>query len=166
MTLNWYLWLKFVHILAIFAFLFAHGVSGGASLLLTRPRDLETRRLLLETSFKALQLSTPSLFVILLSGVALGFYGRWWGHGWIWAALVIFVGISGVMSYFSFRHDHARKAAGLAYRVFNSGTRRDPLPADPDLLERNIPTLRPRELAVVGILGLLVIPWLMVFKLF
>jgi uncharacterized membrane protein len=163
---NWYLWLKFLHLIAIFTFLFAHGVSGGASLLLSRQRDLETRRLLLETSYKALEFSTPSLLVILVSGIALGFYGSWWGHGWIWTALVIFLVVSGVMTYFSFRHDDARKAAGLAYRVFTSAKRRDPLPADPDLLERRIPRLRTRELAVIGILSLVVIPWLMVLKPF
>jgi hypothetical protein len=166
MTLNWYLWLKYVHLIAIFTFLFAHGVSGGASLLLTRQRDLEARRLLLETSYRALEFATPSLFAILASGVALGFYGRWWGHGWIWVALVIFIGVFGVMSFFSFRHDDARKAAGLAYRVVNSAKRRDPVPADPELLGRHIPRLHARELLVVGIVALLVIPWLMVFKPF
>jgi hypothetical protein len=163
---NWYLWLKYVHLIAIFTFLFAHGVSGGASLLLQRPRDLETRRLLLETSYKALEFSTPSLFLILATGIALGFYGSWWGHGWIWAALVIFVVVGGVMTYFSFRHDDARKAAGLPYRIFTSAKRRDPVPADPESLERHIPRLRIRELAVMGILALLVIPWLMVLKPF
>jgi len=166
MTLNWYLWLKLVHIISIFVFLFAHGVSGGASLLLARQRDLETRRLLLETSYKALEFSTPSLLVILASGIALGFYGGWWGHGWIWAALVIFVGVSAVMGYFSFRHDDARKAAGLAYRVVTSGKRRSPVPADPESLERHIPRLHTRELLVIGVLTLVVIPWLMVLKPF
>jgi hypothetical protein len=163
---NWYLGLKYVHLIAIFTFLFAHGVSGGASLLLQRPRDLETRRLLLETSYKALEFSTPSLFVILASGIALGFYGSWWGHGWIWVALVIFVVVGGVMTYFSFRHDDARKAAGLAYRIFTSAKRRDPVPADLDLLDRHIPRLRIRELTGIGVGALLVIPWLMVFKPF
>jgi hypothetical protein len=135
-------------------------------LLLQRPRDLETRRLLLETSYKALEFSTPSLFLILATGIALGFYGSWWGHGWIWAALVIFVVVGGVMTYFSFRHDDARKAAGLPYRIFTSAKRRDPVPADPESLERHIPRLRIRELAVMGILALLVIPWLMVLKPF
>jgi hypothetical protein len=155
-----------VHLIAIFTFLFAHGVSGGASMLLARPRDLETRRLLLETSYRALEFSTPSLFLIMASGIALGFYGSWWGHGWIWTALVIFVVATGVMTYFSFRHDDARKAAGLPYRIFTSAKRRDPVPADPESLERHIPRLRIRELAVLGILTLLVIPWLMVFKPF
>jgi hypothetical protein len=166
MSMNWYLWLKLVHLLAIFTFLFSHGISGGASLLLARSRDLEARRLLLETSFKAMELSTPSLFVILASGIALGFYGSWWGRGWIWAALVAFLGVAGVMTYFSFRHDDARKSAGLPYRVFSSAKRQDAVPADPELLERHIPRLHSRELAVIGILALVVIPWLMVLKPF
>ncbi|MDQ2943556.1 MAG: hypothetical protein M3R21_07810 [Candidatus Dormibacteraeota bacterium] len=166
MTLNWYFWLKFLHLGAVFAFLFTHGISGGASLLLRGQRALATRQLLLETSYRAMEISTPSLFVILLSGIALGFYGTWWGRGWIWAALVIFLVVSGVMGYFSFRHDDARKAAGLAYRVFTSAKRRDPVPPDPDLLEREIPRLRIRELTAVGTLGLLLILWLMVIKPF
>ena len=115
MMVSAYLFLKFVHVGAVFAFLFVHGISGGTSLLLKRQRDPAARRLLLETSYRAIEFSTPTLFAVILTGVALGFYGSWWGHGWIWAALVIVLSVSGVMSYFSFRFEGARKAAGLPF---------------------------------------------------
>ncbi len=162
---NGYLWLKFLHVAAVFAFLILHGVSGGASLLIERRPDLATRRLLLELSYAALTFSTSALFVVLLTGIALGFYARWWGHGWIWAALIVFLGVSVGMSVFSYRFEAARKAAGLPYR--GMGIKRlSASPPDPAALERQIPRLRSRELAVAGSLGLAVILWLMLFKPF
>ena len=41
-----YTWLFFVHVLAVGTFLFAHGVSGGASFLLRGPVSQQTRSLL------------------------------------------------------------------------------------------------------------------------
>jgi acyl-CoA synthetase (AMP-forming)/AMP-acid ligase II len=43
---NLYVWLKFFHLSGLTAFLFVHGVSGGASLALRSPVSRESRRLL------------------------------------------------------------------------------------------------------------------------
>jgi hypothetical protein len=162
---NVYLWLKFLHVGAVLAFLLTHGISGGASLLLERRRDLATRRLLLELSYTALTFSTPALLVVLLSGLALGFYGTWWGRGWIWAALAIFLVVTVGMSVFSYRFEGARKAAGLGYR--GAGIKRlTPIAPDEDRLERELPKLRSRDLAVAGSVSLAILVWLMVFKPF
>jgi hypothetical protein len=125
--LNGYFWLKFIHVGAVFAFLLPHGASGAASLLLEHGRDLAMRRFLLELSWKAQSASTPALFVVLLSGLGLGFWGGWWRYGWIWTALVIFLAVSAGMLYFSYRFDTARKAAGLGV----STTRRSGVPDSP-----------------------------------
>ena len=158
--------LKFVHIDAVFAFLFIHGLSGGTSLLLKRHADFAARRVLLETSYRAIEYSTPTLFIVILTGVALGFYGSWWGQWWIWAALVVVVGASVVMSYFSFRFEGARKAAGLRYRIPRSAKRQAAIAPDADSLSLRIPRLRSGELALGGTLALAVILWLMVYKPF
>lgn len=115
--LSGYFWMKFIHVGAVFVFLLPHGASGAASLLLERRRDLLMRRFLLELSWKAQSISTPALFVVLLSGLGLGFWGGWWRYGWIWTALVMFLAVSAGMIYFSYRFDIARKAAGLDYRA-------------------------------------------------
>jgi hypothetical protein len=160
-----YLWLKFLHIGAVFAFLLSHGAAGGASLLLRGQRDFALRRLLLGLSWKAQAISQPALLVVLLSGIALGFYGSWWGHGWIWTALAVFLALLAGMAYFSLtRFDGARKAAGLAYRA---GVKMmAAVPPDPDSLAVQIPGLRARELAIAGSIGLAVILWLMLVKPF
>ena len=164
MVLSWYLWLKFIHVAAVFVFLLSHGASGGAALILKRQSDLPGRKMLLDFSWKAQTISTPALFVVLLSGIALGFYGSWWGRGWIWIALIIFLALSAGMGYFSYRFDGARKAAGLPYRA---GLRIvAAVPPDADSLASQIPRLRSRDLAIAGSLGLAVIVWLMLIKPF
>jgi hypothetical protein len=160
-----YLWLKFLHIAAVFAFLLSHGAAGGAALLLRSQREFAVRRLLLELSWKAQSISQGALFVVLLSGIALGFYGDWWGHGWIWTALAVFLLVLAVMTYYSMaRFDSARKAAGLPYRA---GVRiMAAVSPNPDSLAGQIPGLRARELAIAGSVGLAVILWLMLVKPF
>jgi hypothetical protein len=160
-----YVWLKFLHVAAVFVFLLSHGASGGAALLLRGQHDVAVRKLLLDFSWKAQSISSPAVILVLVSGIGLGFYGSWWGRGWIWVALAIFLAIFAVMSYFSMaRFDPARKAAGLAYRV---GVKIKPaVPADADALANQILRLRGRELAVGGSLGLAVIVWLMLVKPF
>jgi hypothetical protein len=45
--------------------------------------------------------------------VALGFLGRFWSSGWIWASLGLLIGIIVAMSLIASRHFHrVRKAAG------------------------------------------------------
>lgn len=162
---NGYLWLKFLHIAAVSAFLLSHGATGGAALLLRGQRDFAVRKLLLELSWKAQSISQSALFLVLLSGIALGFYGRWWGYGWIWTALAVFLAVLAVMTYFSLaRFDGARKAAGLPYRA---GVKMmAAVPPDPDSLTGQILGLRARELAIAGSVGLVVILWLMLVKPF
>lgn len=163
--LSGYLWLKILHVASVFAFLLSHGAAGGAALLLRGQRDFAVRKLLLELSWKAQSISQPALFLILLSGIALGFYGSWWGHGWIWTALAVFLAVVAGMTYFSLaRFEGARKAAGLAYRA---GVKMmAAVPPDEDSLASQIPGLRARELAIAGSVELVVILWLMVAKPF
>lgn len=163
--LSGYLWLKFLHVAAVFAFLLSHGAAGGAALMLRGQRDFAVRKLLLDLSWRAQTISQPALFLVLLSGIALGFYGGWWGRGWIWTALVVFLAVVGGMTYFSLaRFEGARKAAGLAYRA---GVKMiAAVPPDADSLAHQIPGLRARELAIAGSVGLAVILWLMLAKPF
>src|SRR5258708_32817403 len=39
-----------------------------------------------------------SLLVLLAAGITAGFMGNWWGQGWIWAALGLFILISVTMT--------------------------------------------------------------------
>src|SRR5439155_13425158 len=85
-----YLWLKFFHLLGLGTFLFAHGVSGGASLALRGAVSAQARGLL-QLSQRSAMVANPGLLVVIVTGVWMGFAGGWWGQRWLWAAVVILV---------------------------------------------------------------------------
>jgi hypothetical protein len=111
-----YPWLVYLHILALFAFLLAHGASSGASFALRREQNLERIRALLELSGNSYALMYVSLLVLLISGIIAGVIGRWWNQIWIWASLVLLILLIGAMTGLgSTIYGAARKAAGLRY---------------------------------------------------
>jgi hypothetical protein len=160
----------FLHIAGVFAFLIAHGASANVAWQLRRmsnaPVNVEARErlcALLELSQSSAGLLYGALFLILLSGIAGGFMGHWWGRGWIWTALgvlvltVILMFARGV-TYF----EQLRMAIGLPGR----GTRTPPPPKSPDEVAALLKSPRPLEVSAIGSLGLLVLLGLMVFKPF
>src|SRR5215475_451546 len=93
-----YQWIVYVHILAVFAFLLAHGTATAISFKLRGERKIERIRALLDLSQSMSTLGRVSLLVLILAGIILGFMGPWWGHGWIWTALILLVLMSVAMS--------------------------------------------------------------------
>jgi hypothetical protein len=148
---NLYLWLKFVHIVGLGAFLLGHGVSAGSSLALRRASTDAVRSSLLRVSIQSALVFYPALLVIVVTGVWMGFAGHWWGTGWIWGGIVTLVVLIAVMSALSVPYHKARDAANAK---------------PPAELEPALKPARPIELAVVGTIGLLILFFLMVFKPF
>jgi Predicted integral membrane protein (DUF2269) len=146
-----YLWLKFFHIVGIGAFLLGHGVSAGTSLMLRRASSDAVRAALLRVSIQSAAVFYPALGVIVATGVWMGFAGSWWRMGWIWAGIATLVVVIVVMSAMSVPYHKARDAANAK---------------PPTDLEPALKRARPIELAVVGIIGLLILFFLMVFKPF
>ena len=156
-----YQWLVFLHVLGVFGFLLAHGVSLFVAFRVQREKDISAIRALLGLSASAVMASTVSLLVLLIAGIAAGFMGAWWSHGWIWAALGVFVVVWALMSIFSgpaFRR--ARMAAG-----FTGPSTVDESVISDDLPER-LAELRPWLPTLVGGVGLVVLLWLMMLKPF
>src|SRR3970040_1460670 len=108
-------WLVFLHVLGVMGFMLAHGGTTAMTLLLKRQRDLDSMRALLELSRHSGPSLGVALLVLLGSGIAAGFTGRWWGEGWIWAALAILIGITAVMAWSNRVHyPRLRKGLGMA----------------------------------------------------
>jgi hypothetical protein len=147
-----YVWLKFLHLSGLGAFLLGHGVSAGASLLLRRPQPEAVRTALLQLSIRANFVAFPGLLLILVTGVWMGFLGSWWRFGWIWAAIGVLVVVMVVMSALSVPYHKARDAV------------RENQPTG-ELVSR-LQRARPIELAGIGAAGLFVLFFLMVFKPF
>jgi hypothetical protein len=157
----------FVHLVGVFGFLLAHGVSTAVALSLRRERDPQKVRALLELSSWSMAGFYVSILVLLAGGITAGFLGHWWGQGWIWAALGALVVMMGAMyglatPYFN----RLRQAVGAP----TSGKRRrraEPAPPPQVVdLEPLLRSSRPMLVVVVGIVGLVAILWLMVYKPF
>jgi uncharacterized membrane protein len=153
--------LVFLHILGVFGFLLAHGVSLFVAFRVQGEKDIHAVRALLGLSASAVMASTFSLLVLLIGGIGAGFVGHWWSFGWIWAALGVFVLIWMMMSAFTgpaFRR--ARQAVGFT----------GPRVIDESVVSASLPTaladLRPWLPTLSGSIGLVIILWLMVFKPF
>ena len=156
-----YQWIVFLHILGVFWFLLAHGVSLYVAVRVQREKDIHGIQALLGLSASAVMASLIGLIVLLLAGVVLAFMGSWWSQGWVWASLGVFVLIWASMSIFTgpaFRR--ARMAAGFTGpTTVNESSVSEKLP-------QAIAELRPMIPMVIGGVGLIVILWLMVLKPF
>ena len=161
-----YPWLNYLHILGVFSFLMAHGVSAGVAFALRRERNPERIRSLLDLSSSSIGILHSSIFLLLLTGIINGFIGQWWGRGWIWLSLAILIAIYVYMGLAaSGFYSQVRKATGLAYM---EGFKQH-LPAEPasqQEIDALLKSPRPIQLAATGLGGLAIIAWLMIFKPF
>lgn len=89
----------FIHAATILLFFIAHGASMAVAFRLKRERDPAAARALLDLSTWAMGWPTGILVIIgLLTGIAAGLMGGWFGQLWIWISLVLFIGVAGVMN--------------------------------------------------------------------
>jgi len=151
-----YQWIVYVHILAVLAFLLAHGTATAITFKLRGERKIERVRALLDLSQSMSILGRVSLLVLLLAGIILGFMGNWWGHGWIWTALILLVLMSVAMSLLASRP--LLRARQLL--AANSAAEVD------QQLGTVLAAPNPVVLSVIGGVGIAIILWLMQFKPF
>lgn len=163
-----YPWMVYLHILATFTFMLAHGVSSVVSWRLRSQRNPATVRAWLElyANNGVYAVLYSSLLVLLVTGVVAGFMGNWWGQGWIWASLILLVAmIFAMYALGSSHYNKVRQAVGMAY--FDG---RKEIPAQEPLPDEEIAALLQRSptviLTVIGYGGIAVILWLMRFKPF
>jgi len=161
-----YPWLVFLHVLGVFGFLMAHGVSAGVAFALRRERNLERVHALLNLSSSSLGILHGSISLLFVTGIIVGFMGQWWSRGWIWLSLGLLVAIYVYMGIAaSGFYGKVRKATGLAY-MDGFKSRPPAEPASAEEIDALLGRARPMRLAVIGFGGLLIIAWLMMFKPF
>lgn len=154
-----YQWWVFLHIVGVFGFLLAHGVSVGVAFRLRRERDPHRINALLELSGSSIVLFNVSSIVLLIAGVVAGFLGHWWGQGWIWTALGILLATSVAMSVLA---RPFYKRIRLVAEALASGSQA----VTEEQFAAVLRSPRPLVIAGVGFAALLVILWLMVLKPF
>jgi hypothetical protein len=158
--------LVFLHVVGVFGFLMAHGVSAGVSFRLRSERSPEKVRVLLELSAASYPVMYGSLMLLFVLGIVLGFMGSWWGRAWIWVSLVGLIALVILMSHFGARiYGGARKLSGLPY--MERGKPQPPIePASAAEVEAALAQGNPMLLTIIGFGGIVVIAALMMFKPF
>jgi hypothetical protein len=152
------LWV-FLHITCVSLFLLFHGVQMWA--MFSLEPALPDREKIFDRAEQSRMVSTPmyvSLGLLVLFGVVAGIDGDWFSHGWwLWGALVVLLVTIGLMS----------SLAGPFMKKVRAGTTRwaDGSYAMPDAeLEALLRGPMPRVIAFIGVAGLAILLWLMVYK--
>jgi hypothetical protein len=159
-----YPWLVFLHVLGVFGFLIAHGVSASVFFALHRERNVDRIHLLLQLSSSTFGIMTGSLLLVLLTGIVTGFMGHWWNRGWIWLSLALLIGLYAVMAGLGTRVlNHIRQGVGMPSAY---GQPPRPEPFSTEELDSLLSRLQPLRLTLIGFGGLTLIVWLMMFKPF
>jgi hypothetical protein len=159
-------WIVVVHVLGVFLFLGAHGVSAAVLLRVRRERDPAALRTLLELSRRSVNVMSAGFLIWFLSGIVAGFSGNWWtsNRWWIWVSLVLAIVITGLMTPMGrFYLDRVRTAIGIDPKT---GAQIPGAQLDPVAIETAIKSGMPTLVASIGIAGLAVLGWLMVAKPF
>jgi uncharacterized protein (DUF697 family) len=155
-------WLVLLHLLGVFGFLLAHGVSAFVVFRVPAEKDVNTLRTLLNISMQAQVFATISLLVLLIGGISAAFAESAWSHGWTWAALGVLVVVWGAMSGEAGRTMRAlRLAVGIQGPGQGMGQ-----PGTAEQIAAAQARVRPQISATIGSVGLVVLLWLMVLKPF
>lgn len=158
-----YPWLVYVHIAGVLVFTLGHGVSVGVAFKVREERDPQRILALLQLSTWSLWLFYIGVLLLLGAGIWAGFTpgipGSWWGSGWIWTALIIFV-LTMFAMYALASNYYGRLRTIAEARVAGSQAVTD------EQLAEVLRGPRPWILAIIGFGSLLFILYLMLFKPF
>lgn len=167
---NLHTWIVFIHISGVLIFLIAHGVSAAVVLRLRSEREPVAVRTLVDLSRRSMMVMSVAALAWLVAGIVAGFTGNggagFWTIGtyWIWASLVLAIGIIGVMTPWGRIYlNRVRAAVGVDVKT---GAVDPSFQVNPANLDAAIASGKPELLAAIGVGGVLVILWLMVFKPF
>jgi hypothetical protein len=156
----------FLHVVGVLMFVLAHGVSVAVLLKMRTERNPVALRALLDLSRTSLTAAGIGFLLWFVSGIVAGFSGNWWtsGQWWIWVSLVVAILITGLMTpmgriYFN----RVRSAVGIDPKT---GKVDPTVQVDGSALEAAINSGQPTALAAIGIIGLVVLLWLMMAKPF
>jgi hypothetical protein len=159
-----YPWLVFLHVIGVFGFLMAHGVSAGVYFALRHERQIDRLRWLLQLSSGTARVMLISLLVLIVTGIIAGFMGQWWSRGWIWLSLILLVVLYVAMGMLGSRLlNQVRQGIGLP-SSYGQPPQAKPLSAEE--LNALLDHIQPTRLTLIGFGGLAVIAWLMMFKPF
>jgi hypothetical protein len=158
-----YEWVVFVHVASVLAFMLAHGIHVTVMWAMRGEPDPERSMTFFNDLPKATGLRVL-LALVVVTGATAGFMGSWWGSGWIWASLLLLTVIAVAMWRFGGEYFGLVEEAALAAIAAGNTDPANPAPqAAFDAARRSWHTI---GMSVLGLGGVAVILWLMMFKPF
>lgn len=152
-----YQWWVFVHLVGVFVFLAAHGVSMMVLVEIRTERDPRKVSDLIALSGTSIRGFYVGLALLLLGGIVGGFLGHWWSYGWIWAAIVVLI-LTSIAMYGMARPYYRR--VGLVARAMAGGSEA----VTNEQFDEILRSRRPVAVMAIGAVGLLAILYFMVQK--
>jgi hypothetical protein len=159
-----YQWLLYAHIGSVLLFVLAHGASAAMALRLKAEPSADGIKALVVLSTLSSQAMYPLLILVALTGIWLGVAGSWFGHAWMWTAIVVLLVTVGLMNAMGRQYHPIRVAAGQGRGRDRGGD--SAAPATPDEVRRLALSTSPWPITILGLLALGFILWLMLFKPF
>ncbi len=148
-----------VHILGVLGFMFTHGVTAAMALRLRHERNPDRIRVMLQVSSSSLAVLYVSILLLLVGGIWAGFSGHWWGNGWIWVALGVF--LANLVFMYAVPVPYYKKIREVM-TIEESGSSA----VGPEQLEAMLRSNLPIVVLAVGLLSIAFIAYLMVLKPF
>jgi hypothetical protein len=152
-----YRWWVLLHIMGVFGFLIAHGVSISVALKLRKERDRARITELLQFSGGSVLWMYVSLGLLLVGGIAAGLQNHYFSFWWIWISLGLLVAAVAEMAAVGAPYYRKVKEAVL---LRASGVPRKSDEELDALLGSSLPMMN----AIFGFVVLVVILWLMIWK--
>ncbi|HEX2053059.1 MAG TPA: cupredoxin domain-containing protein [Actinomycetota bacterium] len=152
-----YQWWVYLHLLGVFGFLLAHGVSTAVAFRLRKERDPARVQALLGMSSASLTGFYPAFGALLLGGIGATTAGDLWGYGWIWWSIFLLLAITGAM--YSVARPYYRKLRFVTEALVNGSEA-----VSPDQYAEALASRRQIVIAAIGLAGLAAILYLMLFK--
>jgi hypothetical protein len=152
-----YQWWVFGHLLGVFGFLGAHGVSMTAGLRLRKEREPAKVVDLVALSSSSTRWFYASFLLLGVTGIAAATDAGLWGQFWVGASVVVLVVVTGVM--LSVGKPYYRKV-GVVARAKAGGSKAVSDKEFDELLRSR----RSDVVIAVGVLGLVALLYLMLFK--
>lgn len=151
-------WIVFAHILGALLFMLAHGASAAVVFRLRSERDPNAVRVLLGLSRTTIPVTYLGLVLLIGAGLWAAMTGRWLSAGdlWLWVSIVLLVVILAAM------YGFLTPAFGRLRQLVGDGSS----PVDQAELDAALAASGPMTGAGIGLLGTIVILWLMVLKPF
>lgn len=157
-------WWLFLHLIGVLGLTLSHGTSVATAFRLRKEREPPRIKTLLELSYMWVGVVHMAMFLVIITGVVLGFLTHAWSRGWIWTSLGLLIGLWIAMSALGTRY-YDRVRRGVGAEPFYGAKKEQP-PVTELELKALLESRRPWLLATLGLGTLLVILWLMIFRPF